>query len=112
MREICTSGSVGGEDRKALTYPAGVAARYLGRESLNSKLSANVRFGAHSGIKPDIARGRKGAANKSGGYPEVEPALSSWDTAVTNCAGANGFFSRMLLGTPSDAQSSAAAPVM
>src|SRR5437762_11737315 len=55
----------------------------------------------------------KGANNRSGGYPEVgEPVLSSWDTAVTSCAGANGFFSRMLLGTPSDAPSSAAAPVM
>ena len=50
---------------------------------------------------------------RSGGQPGVgEPVLSSWETAVTNCAGANGFFSSMLPGTPSDAQSSAAAPVI
>ena len=51
--------------------------------------------------------------SRSEAYAEVdEPALSSWDTAVTSCAGANGLFSRMLFGTPSAAQSSAAAPVM
>jgi hypothetical protein len=36
----------------------------------------------------------------------------SWETAVTSWAGANGFCSRMLSGTPCDAQSFAVAPVM
>lgn len=40
------------------------------------------------------------------------PRFSSWDTAVTSWAGANGFCRRMLLGTPCAPQSSAAAPVM
>jgi hypothetical protein len=40
------------------------------------------------------------------------PVLSRLETAVTSCAGANGFCKRMLLGTPCDPQSSAAAPVM
>ena len=38
--------------------------------------------------------------------------LRSCETAVTSCAGAKGLVSRMLLGTPSLAHSSAAAPVM
>lgn len=40
------------------------------------------------------------------------PALRSRETAVTNCAGANGFSRRMLLGTPREGQRPAAAPVM
>ena len=32
--------------------------------------------------------------------------VRSWEIAVTICAGANGFASRMLLGTPLDAHSS------
>lgn len=39
-------------------------------------------------------------------------ALRSCATAVTSWAGANGFESRMLLGTPLDAHSSACAPLM
>ena len=39
-------------------------------------------------------------------------ALRSWDTAVMSCAGANGLVRRMLLGTPCDAHSDPAAPVM
>jgi hypothetical protein len=50
------------------------------------------------------------------GEPElctVGPAmLSSCETAVTNCAGANGFRSRMLSGTPCDVHWSPLAPVM
>src|ERR1700687_2297304 len=34
----------------------------LGREPINSAL-ANVRFGAHSGLKSDIAQGPKSASN-------------------------------------------------
>ncbi len=33
----------------------------LGREPINSERSADVRFGAHSGLKSDIARGPKSA---------------------------------------------------
>ena len=40
------------------------------------------------------------------------PALRSCEIAVTNCAGANGFSRRMLLGTPREGQRPAAAPVM
>jgi len=39
-------------------------------------------------------------------------ALRSWATAVTSWAGANGFASMMLLGTPFDAHSSACAPLV
>jgi hypothetical protein len=39
-------------------------------------------------------------------------ALRSWETAVTSCAGANGFGNMMLFGTPLDAQSSASLPLM
>src|SRR6202051_3345183 len=39
-------------------------------------------------------------------------ALRSWETAVTSCAGANGFANMMLFGTPLDAQSSASLPLM
>ncbi len=34
------------------------------------------------------------------------PALRSWETAVTSCAGANGLANMMLLGTPLEPQSS------
>ena len=40
------------------------------------------------------------------------PALRSWEIAVTSCAGANGLVSRILFGTPLEAQSSALSPVM
>ena len=44
----------------------------------------------------------------------VEDALDEggFEMAVTSCAGANGLVRRMLLGTPLEAHSSAAAPVM
>ena len=41
-----------------------------------------------------------------------EPAFSSWETAVTSCAGAKGLVRRMLLGTPFEGHSSALSPVM
>jgi hypothetical protein len=44
----------------------------------------------------------RGAANR-GGLIAVLP-LRSWETAVTSCAGANGFSRRMLLGTPREGQ--------
>jgi len=40
------------------------------------------------------------------------PAFRSCEMAVTICAGANGLVKRMLFGTPREAHSSAAAPVM
>jgi hypothetical protein len=40
------------------------------------------------------------------------PVLRSWETAVTSCAGANGFANMMLFGTPFDAQSPASLPLM
>jgi hypothetical protein len=40
------------------------------------------------------------------------PALRSWATARTSCAGAKGLVSSMLCGTPFDGHSSAASPVM
>ena len=45
-------------------------------------------------------------------YVVGAPLLSSWATAVTSWAGANGFESMMLLGTPLDDQSSALSPLM
>jgi hypothetical protein len=45
-------------------------------------------------------------------YPVGGPALRSWETAVTSCAGANGLVRRMLLGTPFAAHLSALAAVM
>jgi len=35
----------------------------LGREPINSEALANARFGAHSGLKSDIAQGPKSAIN-------------------------------------------------
>jgi len=45
-------------------------------------------------------------------YEVGPPALRSCETAVTSCAGANGLVSSMLSGTPFEAHSSPAAPVM
>jgi hypothetical protein len=41
-----------------------------------------------------------------------ELSLRRFERAVTSCAGADGLVNRMLLGTPCEAHSSAAAPVM
>ena len=40
------------------------------------------------------------------------PVFSSWETAVTSCAGAKGLVRRMLLGTPFEGHSSALSPIM
>jgi hypothetical protein len=45
-------------------------------------------------------------------YAVGVPLLSSWETAVTSWAGANGLVSMMLFGTPLDAQDSALSPLM
>src|ERR1700722_6879367 len=53
-----------------------------------------------------------GAAKQGAPYVAGFPALRSWETAVTSCAGANGLVRRMLLGTPRDGQSAALPPVI
>src|ERR1700722_265147 len=53
-----------------------------------------------------------GAAKLDAPYVAGFPALRSWETAVTSCAGANGLVRRMLLGTPRDGQSAALPPVI
>src|SRR4051794_24463820 len=45
-------------------------------------------------------------------YGASVPVLRSWEIAVTSCAGANGFWSMMLFGTPFDDQSPPLAPLM
>ena len=58
--------------------------------------------------RPGMTMERSHAVGAAGG----PAAFRSWETAVTSCAGANGFASMMLLGTPFDAHSSACAPLM
>jgi hypothetical protein len=53
-----------------------------------------------------------GTAEQGAPYVAGFPALRSWETAVTSCAGANGLVRRMLLGTPWDGQSAALPPVI
>jgi hypothetical protein len=48
----------------------------------------------------------------AGIYVVGVPVLRSCATAVTSCAGANGFSSMMLLGTPLEVQSAALAPLI
>jgi len=48
MREICTSGSVGGEGRKVLTYPATEVDPTPPRISLRSIRATKVTFGRPS----------------------------------------------------------------
>ena len=38
-------------------------------------------------------------------YADAAPLLSKLETAVTSCAGAKGFVSRILFGTPCEGQS-------
>jgi hypothetical protein len=79
--------------------------------------NANIEQGSRSHSRSRLPRSHEtdalgwsipaDAAAYAGGI-----ALSSCDTAVTSWAGAKGFCSRMLLGTPWEVHASAAAPVI
>ena len=61
---ICPSGQ-GAVPREQAIENRSRVWNYLGREPINSERSANVRFGAQSGLKPDIARGPKSAKTQA-----------------------------------------------
>ena len=78
-------------------------------------IAARCRIGRRTRRSPDVAHhALAGVDAGDAGPPYVlgVPALRSWEIAVTNCAGANGLVSRILFGTPLEAQSSALSPVM
>jgi len=52
---------------------------FLGREPINSERSADVRFGPHSGLKSDIARGQSAIGlNRSRGRA-LRRASNGWN---------------------------------
>jgi hypothetical protein len=63
-------------------------------------------------LKPSNGPAHASFARQRRSHGVEVPMLRRFETAVTSCAGANGFSSKMLLGTPRDAQRPTAAPVM
>jgi len=80
--------------------------------------SGRSRRGQDIPIAPDDHIRGRGTDRRIGASPRFlvqpgeVPVSSSWDTALANCAGANGFSIRTLPSTPCDFQSGALALVM
>ena len=86
--------------------------RSLGERCACTRYDAVRRGAGVVAIVQPSERVSRRAASLRGSHIVVGPVLSNCDTAVTSCAGANGFCSKMLLGTPCEGHWSAAAPVM
>jgi len=78
------------------------------RESIRPPLASNQATKGRNRPLPSKERVRQPRRRPYA----VGVVLSRLEMAVTSCAGANGLVRRMLLGTPLEAHSSAAAPVM
>ena len=90
-----------------------ISARITNSSLLKEYRSRKTAFSTDL-IRPSSATGAKDPTEAGPYYAGAVGGLvlRSWETAVTSCAGANGFANMMLLGTPLEGQSAALAPLM
>jgi hypothetical protein len=77
-----------------------------------TKIAQECWNGTRQTLEPRKTTARSDAPLAFLNYVGGAPLLRRWETAVTSCAGANGFANIMLFGTPLDAQSATSLPVI
>ena len=94
------------------TVSAPVYIDFVDDKPLTARWLATAGFVAERPLTRMLLKRKESFQDTTQTYAVAGPAFSSWETAVTSCAGANGFCNSTLLGTPRDDHSSAARPVM